>query len=214
MAKFTVYFKYKAIDSYLFDSGVIHIGRDETNNIVIDSLAVAPAHAAVIVREDKSSIKQLNDDYPLVINGQKIKECELHDGDTITIGKHDIVFNSSEPKNHAHEFENALGYGGAEAESVIHDVDHEGHISVASLQVMNGQNIGKVLSLKKAMTRLGSNGSGVVAIAKRKDGYFVSALENVGIIAVNNVPIENHYIKLNNNDVLTINNVSLLFFVT
>ena len=210
MAKFTVYFKYKAIDSYLFENGVVHIGRDETNNIIIDSLAVAPAHAAAIIRDKTCSIKQLNDDYPLIINGQKIKECELNDNDAITIGKHDIIYNSGESDNAESEFENTLGY---KQSSLVHDVDNEGHSTTASLQVMNGQNIGKVLALKKAMTRLGSNGSGVVAIAKRKEGYFVSALENTGAIAVNNVPIEDRYIKLNNNDVLTINSVSLLFFV-
>ncbi|MDP1615137.1 MAG: FHA domain-containing protein [Methylococcales bacterium] len=210
MAKLTVFFKYKAIDSYLFENGIVHIGRDETNNITIDSLAVAPAHAAIIIRDDMSTIKQLNDNFPLIINGQKVKECNLNDNDTITIGKHDIVYNTTESVAKSESFDNTIVFG---KQSFDHDLDNEMHLPPASLQVMNGHNIGKILLLKKAMTRLGSNGSGVVVIAKRKDGYFVSALENIGIIAVNNTPIENNYIKLNQNDVLTINNVSLQFFL-
>ena len=72
MAKFTVYFKDKAIQSKIFDSGVIHIGRDETNDIVIDNLAVATVHAVVIIKEDSCIIKQLNDDFPLFINNEKM----------------------------------------------------------------------------------------------------------------------------------------------
>jgi len=211
MAKLTVFFKYKAIDSYLFEDGIIHIGRDETNNVTIDSLAVAPAHAAIIIRDNVSTIKQLNENFPLIINGQKIKECTLNDNDTITIGKHDIVYSTTESVTQSEEsFENTIVYG---KESLDHHFDGEMHLPPASLQVMNGQNIGKVLSLKKAMTRLGSNGNGVVVIAKRKDGYYVSTLENTGTIAVNNTLIENNYIKLNHNDMLTINNVSLQFFL-
>ncbi len=210
MAKLTVFFKYKAIDSYLFENGIVHIGRDETNNLIIDSLAVAPAHAVIIIRDDESTIKQLNDNFPLIINGQKVKECNLRDNDTITIGKHDVVFNTTLPVDKSQPFDHPVVFG---KESFDHHVDNESHLPPASLQVMNGSSIGKVLSLKRPMTRLGSNGSGVVVIARKKEGYFVSTLEIVGVIALNGIPIENNYIKLNNNDILTINNVSLQFFL-
>ncbi|MCF7986666.1 MAG: FHA domain-containing protein [Methylovulum sp.] len=211
MAKLTVFFKYKAIDSYLFENGVFHIGRDETNNVAIDSLAVAPAHAAIVVRDDGSTIKQLNDNFPLIINGQKIKECVLNDNDTITIGKHDIVYNTTESvaKTQSSEIGNVYG-----RESFEFDPSQEAHLPSANLQVMNGQNIGKVLFLRKAMTRLGSSGVGIIVIAKRKDGYFVSVLESKGTVAVNNIPVGNNYVKLNHNDMLTINNLSLQFFLS
>lgn len=208
MAKLTVFFKYKAIDSYLFDNRVVHIGRDETNDVAIDSLAVAPAHAAIIIRDDVSTIKQLNENFPLIVNGQKVKECTLNDRDTITIGKHDIVFNATDPTEQQQPQELVFEEG-----KPLHNEADSEHIPLASFQVMSGNNIGKVLALKKAMTRLGSSGSGVVAIAKRKDGYFISALENVGKITVNNMPLDNNYLKLNPNDIVVINNVALQFFM-
>ncbi|MDD5412549.1 MAG: FHA domain-containing protein, partial [Methylobacter sp.] len=67
---------------------------------------------------------------------------------------------------------------------------------------------------KKAMTRLGNNGSGVIVISKRNEGYFVSALENIGTITVNNEPLNDQSLKLNNNDILVIDNTSLQFFLT
>lgn len=77
MAKFTVFFKDKPIHSAIFESGVVHIGRDETNDVAVDSLAIAPAHAAVIIRDTNSIIKQLNTEFPLIINGEQLKECAL-----------------------------------------------------------------------------------------------------------------------------------------
>jgi pSer/pThr/pTyr-binding forkhead associated (FHA) protein len=210
MAKLTVYFKYKAIDSYLFENRVVHIGRDETNDIKIDSLAVAPAHAAIVIK-DKCLIKQLNDDYPLIINGQKTKESILNNNDTITVGKHDIVFNDSDPLTNQSEdtldFKDNMPVANATAEH------HDEQIPAASLQVMSGDNIGKVVSLKRAMTRLGNIGSGILVITKRKDGYFVSALENNGTLLINSKPLNESYLKLQQNDVLSINNTTLQFFL-
>ncbi len=210
MAKLTVYFKYKAIDSYLFENKVVHIGRDETNDIKIDSLAVAPAHAVIIIK-DKCLIKQLNDDYPLIINGQKTKESLLNNSDTITIGKHDIVFNDSEPS--INEIEDTLDFKDNTPVASAIDEHHDEHIPAASLQVMNGDNIGKVVSLKRAMTRLGNIGNGILVITKRKDGYFVSALENNGTLLINNNPLNESYLKLQQNDVLSINSTALQFFL-
>lgn len=63
------------------------------------------------------------------------------------------------------------------------------------------------------MTRLGHDGNGVIAIAKRKEGYFVSVLEHSGTITVNNEPLNDKSLKLNTNDVLVIDNTSLQFFL-
>ncbi|MGZ8944104.1 MAG: FHA domain-containing protein [Methylococcaceae bacterium] len=193
----------------MFENKTIHIGSEETNDVTIDSLAVAPVHAAVAIHDGVSTIKQLNNDFPLIVNGQKIQQCNLQDNDMITLGKHDIVYHSTEAVIEPTEsvLDNAVNH-------LNHEIESDLHIPVAGLQIMNGQNIGKLLSLKKAMTRLGNNGSGVVVIAKRKDGYFVSALENSERITVNNKPLNNDSLKLNHNDVLVINNTSLQFFLS
>ncbi len=207
MAKLTVFFKYKEINSYLFENRVVHIGRDETNDVAIDSLAVAPAHAAIIIHDETSTIKQLNDSFPLIVNGQKVKESPLADKDSITIGKHDIVYNTTEAASYS-ESDELVFEDGKHLDS-----DNVAQLRPASLQVLNGSNIGKILPLKKAMTKLGSSGSGVVVISKKRDGYFITALENTGKITINNIPLDNSYSKLNDNDTLAINNVSLQFFL-
>lgn len=206
MAKLTVFFKDKAIHSGLFENGIVHIGRDETNDLTIDSLAVAPAHAVIVIRDADYTIKQLNDEFPLIINGEKIKTCNLNNNDTISLGKHDIVFNTTESVLNSLIDE--------DVKSLNQEIGGRlQHNSVANLQIMNGNNIGKILQLKNSMTRLGHNGNGVIVISKRKDGYFVSVLENSGIITVNNEPLNDKSLKLNTNDVLVIDNTSLQFFL-
>lgn len=208
MAKLTVFFKDKAIYSSLFENGIAHIGRDETNDLTIDSLAVAPVHAVIIVRGDDCTIKQLNDEFPLIINGEKIKACNLNNNDTISMGKHDIIFNTTESVEFS-TASNSLD----DVKSLNQEIDGDLNTLSGNLQIMSGNNIGKILQLKKPMMRFGHDGSGVIAISKRKDGYFVSVLDNNGKITVNNEPLNDKSLKLNTNDVLVIDNTSLQFFL-
>jgi hypothetical protein len=209
MPKLTVFFKDKAIYSGLFKNGIVHIGRDETNDITIDSMAIAPAHAVIVIRDDAYTIKQLNDEFPLIINGKKTKACSLNDNDTISIGKHDIIFNTVKFAA-SDAFESVID---EDVLSLNQEIDNELPIPTANLQIMNGSNIGKILSLKKPITRIGHEGNGIIAILKRKEGYFVSVLENTGTITINNKPLDDKSLKLNTNDVLAVNNTSLQFFL-
>lgn len=208
MAKFTVFFKDKAIDSILFDSGVMHIGRDESNDLTLNSLAVAPAHAAVIIKENACLIKQLNDDFPLIINGEKLKECLLNNNDRITLGKYSLLYNTTElvteiPKNAT-----------PEVSMLNQKIEPNLKLPEANLQVLDGEHIGRILPMKKAMTRLGRNGGGIAVIARRKEGYFISSLENDSSLTINNEPLGDKTVKLNNNDLIVIDNTTLQFFQT
>jgi pSer/pThr/pTyr-binding forkhead associated (FHA) protein len=206
MAKFTVFFKDKVISSSLFDSGVVHIGRDETNNITLDSLAVAPAHAAVIIRESGDVIKQLNDEFPLIINNAKVKEAVLKNNDKILLGKHTIIFNTSE------SVQETFNPPDSDVELLNQEIQNDIQLPEANLQIIDGKHIGRVLPLKKAMTRLGRNGNGVIVIARRKEGYFVSALETNASLKLNNKTLGDQSLKLNSHDVIEIENTSLQFF--
>lgn len=189
----------------MFESGIVHIGRDETNDLIIDSLAVAPAHAAIVIRNDgNNTITQLNDGFPLIINGQKIKGGDLNNNDMITVGKHNIVYSTEELLIQDQPYESK--------KSPDQEIGFGVFMPAANLQIMDGENIGRILPLKKAMTRLGHSGSGVIVITKRKEGYFVSVLENTGDITLNNEPLNDSTLKLNHNDVLVVNKTALQFF--
>ncbi|MFW5443889.1 MAG: FHA domain-containing protein [Methylococcaceae bacterium] len=209
MAKFTIYFKDKAIKSEIYESGVIHIGRDETNDLSIDNIAIAPAHAVVIIKGDNCVIKQLNDDFPLVINHEKCKESVLVDNDKIKMGKHNIIFNTTETIPLVHNINSAV----KDVAALNGKLEEKVNIPDANLQVLDGQHIGRILPLKKAMTRFGHSGSGVVVISRRKDGYYISTLEGDAKISINQQPLGNQTLNLKTNDIVVIDNTSMQFFL-
>jgi hypothetical protein len=208
MAKFTVYFKDKVIQSHIFDPGIVRIGRDETNDLIIDNLTVAPAHAVVIIKEDSCVIKQLNDEFPLFINNEKSKEILLQNNDKISVGKHTIVYNTTESVTPVKNSNSAS----KDVASLNTKLEEKIKIPDANLQVMDGQHIGRVLPLKKSMTRFGHNGADVGVISRRKDGYFISSLDGDPKITVNQTPLGDKTISLNNNDVVVIDSISMQFF--
>ena len=208
MPKFTIFFKDKPIQSSLFETGIIHIGSDDTNELKVDSLALAPVHAVAVIGEKGSLIKQLNENFPLIVNNVKIKEHPLINGDKITIGKHTIVFNTT-------EIVNAVQHNEISAKNHI-DSQQKPELNKtpdASLQILGGKHIGRVIPLKKSMTRLGRSGDGIVVITKRKEGFFISALENDISLTVNHQPIGDSTLKLNQNDLVTIDNNPMQFFI-
>lgn len=211
MPKLTVYFRDKEIESFMFGDGQVRIGRDETNEIKIDSLAIAPAHAVITINDGAASIKLLQDEFPITVNGKKIHESVLNDNDMIALGKHHILFKSG---NSASEFKPIAE--GAENEPPLSAplFGIEPELPNGNFQIMDGENIGKIIPIKKTMVQLGRPGQGIVVVTRKKEGYFVSTLENKGTLTVNGEPIENKIVKLSNNDILGINEKSLQFFLS
>jgi len=210
MAKFTVFFKDKPIHSTIFDTSVIRIGSDDTNDLIIDSLAVAPVHAVVSFNDGQAVIKQLNDNFPLIVNNETSKESALNNDDEISIGKHKVVYNTIETVITPPQPETLAS---KDLKSLNEEIETDVNISEAYLQVMEGKHIGRVIPLKNGMTRIGHNGSGVAAIAKRTDGYYISSLENNDLLTVNKKPLQEQTIKLNEDDQVLVDNTPMQFFL-
>ena len=208
MAKFTVYFKDKPIFSGIYDSGVVHIGRDDTNELVVDSLAVAPAHAVAVIKDGECIIKQLNEKFPLLVNNQPVKQWSLQNNDIINVGKHYIVYNAT-------EFIHGINASTDDPDiQVLNEkLENASKQLEGKLQIMDGPHIGRILSLKKAMTRLGHEGSGVIVISRRRDGYYVSALQGHDGLALNNEPLGDRTVLLQSNDVVIVDKTPMQFFL-
>jgi len=209
MATLTLTFKDNVIRSHRLETDVpIHIGREESNEICIDSLAVAPTHAVVVRNsEGKTVIKQLDGEFPLTVNDLPGHEHQLNEGDRISIGKHVLQFSDTATLQELSQ------------SSQIHPsgLDQEIELSVktaeANLQILNGKHIGRLIPLKRSLTQLGKTGSGIVIIAKRKEGYFLSPLEGEQAISVNSQSLGRQTIRLSSGDTLEIDETAMQFFV-
>jgi pSer/pThr/pTyr-binding forkhead associated (FHA) protein len=210
MAKLTLTFKGKLLQSQPLSDGTFTIGRDEGNDLQIDSLAVAPRHATVHVQGTQRTVTQMNPAYPLIINGDPVTEHELKHGDRIGVGKHQVYFSDSEVglptlRTEPHPAEKRPAP--PESSPFKH-----GAITEASLQVLKGKNIGVVIPLRRAMTRLGTESSGSAVIAHRKEGFFLSALVAANDVKVNDVDVQEESVLLNHGDILKVGGNVLQFF--
>ena len=222
MAKLTLTFKDKLLQVFYLQPDIpVHIGNDETNTVFIDSMAVAPVHAVLLYRDDDNAfIKPLNDQFPIYFNGEPTERHDLESGDKIFIGKHMLQYvvesnNIEMPQDVQPADEDAADESDHQEVDIggIPDYTAEDSSVDANFQVMSGKHIGRVIPLTRGMTRLGKAGSGVVVVAKRKDGFYASSLEGESKINVNGKPFGQDTIKLNENDILEIDNIEMLFFM-
>jgi len=198
MATLTLSFRGTTQKVHRVDSGIITIGRDPDNTLCIDSLAIAPKH--VIIDFDHSDGPKLileDNQYPVLINGKSVDQHQLSHGDLISLGKHTLCYTTDDWDNKALE----------------PPPDFPKPHKEAGLQILNGKNIGRVIPLKRAMTRLGNPGGSIAVIAARKNGFFLSSLEGGERIRVNGQPVGEQTIELTPGDRLEINDNKLLFYV-
>lgn len=212
MAKLTLTFKGKMLQSQTLVDGNYTIGRDEVNDLQIDSLAVAPRHASVTVVGNERMVKQMDPAYPLIINGNQVTEHLLKHGDRIGVGKHQIYFSDTSTSGNGLPVMPPIPGIDEDHDNIPQPVRTGSATMEASLQVLKGKNIGVVIPLRRAMTRLGTESSGSAVIAHRKEGYFLSALVAVNDVKVNGVDVLEESVLLNHGDILKVGQNTLQFF--
>jgi len=100
MAVLSLMYKKKRLENFPIDMGDTFItDRQDTNNIVIDNLAVSFHHAKIESIGHEFLLIDLHSENGSFGNDQCIKAHWLTDGDAITIGKHTVLFSNPKIKN-------------------------------------------------------------------------------------------------------------------
>lgn len=90
-------FKEKIIDKFLMESGqTITIGRKESNDITIDNLAVSGIHARIDSVSATFILTDLQSTNGTFVNEQLVSTHTLRNHDIIIIGKHQLIFDSTD----------------------------------------------------------------------------------------------------------------------
>ncbi len=92
MAKLYLKFKESVIREIILQNGITTIGRNETNDIHIDNLAVSGSHARIIGESGGFTIEDLSSTNGTYINDRRIARQPLVHNAVITVGKHTLVF--------------------------------------------------------------------------------------------------------------------------
>ena len=188
------------------------IGSDPGCTIFIDSLALQPQHAQIDTVENDSVIRDLGTEDGTFIGPAKIEGMHpLKDGDVIRIGKHTLTYSYSEDITNETD---------AVVENITTAVKEEAPIQMEAkektqgwLQIMSGSNLGKTMSLNKAMTNLGKPGISTAVITRRQEGYFISQLEGNHPLLIKNKELGTSSHQLMDGDTIQIGNIKMQFYL-
>jgi pSer/pThr/pTyr-binding forkhead associated (FHA) protein len=100
MPVITLMFKDKKIKEYPIIIGQsLTIGRKKANDIVIDNLAVSGFHAQIDSVSSTFVLRDLDSTNGTFVNNKKKDLHNLKNNDLILIGKHELIFDSSDLKD-------------------------------------------------------------------------------------------------------------------
>jgi pSer/pThr/pTyr-binding forkhead associated (FHA) protein len=93
----TLKFKDKKICDYPIAAGQeFTIGRKSSNDIVIDNIAVSGCHAKIESTSKRFILRDLDSTNGTFVNKEQISIHNLSPNDVILIGKHELIFDSSD----------------------------------------------------------------------------------------------------------------------
>lgn len=202
---------------YELSDGTFTIGSDADNVISIAANDVAPLHAVVYVAGGRSLLRQADGQFPVTLNGEAVREHTLKDGDRIGVGSQMLFY----VEDAVAKVQGSKGGAAPEVPLKMRDalepIPFAGHLPVqegeASLQFLSGGNIGRVLPLRNAMTQLGKAGQdGAALLARRADGYYLTAIDREDGVKVNEKAIGSTTVKLKPGDLLEVGKQTLQFF--
>ena len=100
MPVITLMFKDKKIKEYPIIIGQsLTIGRKKANDIVIDNLAVSGFHAQIDSVSSTFVLRDLDSTNGTFVNNKKKELHNLKHNDLVLIGKHELIFDSSDLKD-------------------------------------------------------------------------------------------------------------------
>ena len=201
------------------------LGRRPYNDVVIDNLAISGEHAVFQMIGSDVVIEDLNSTNGTYVNGKAAKKQQLHNGDTVEVGKYKIKFVSETTSD---GFEKTMmvkaGPGGLAAASPLAQPGGMGDAgarpmasaagfstALASIKVLSGAAAGREVPLTKVVTTIGKPGVAVAAITKRQHGFVVHHVEGAGNPSLNGAPIGTDPVSLKNGDLIELAGTQMQF---
>lgn len=109
MIKMAVRLGGRTLETYNFSDQEIKIGRDSAGDIFLDNPAISRHHCTISINDGKLTLKDEGSANGTYLNETQISsEMELNNGDTISVGKFQIVVGYTNPNKK----EPILNYGG------------------------------------------------------------------------------------------------------
>lgn len=201
MSQVSLLFKDRILSVYqLNQQDDFIIGHAKDCNIPIDSLAISPKHAKISYADHCYSIEAIDNDAIILVNNKKLDAAlHLSDSDTISIGKHTLLFAFDE-----HNEKSPTAQSTAFIKSQ----------SKGWLQYLNGRNMGMSIQIKQNMINISDeNEDNIALISNRSDGFYLSYLKGDETPRLNGINIGEKSTKIGNNSNISIGSQEVLFYI-
>jgi hypothetical protein len=232
MPVITLKFKDTKIKDFTLSEGQnLTIGRRDTNNVVIENLAVSGLHAKIDSIDKGFLLTDLKSKNGTFVNGQLVSTHWLGHGDTVSIGKHTLVFAYQEGE----ERPEASGSGTMDKTMVMDTDKYRDMLSKSATSAagkMRKETATGVLSylaggngeieIKKKLIKVGKDpssdiviggfmtGKTAFTISKRPNGFYLSYVGGMAKPKVNDLVVKESA-RLNEFDIIEIGPVKLQF---
>jgi len=187
----------------------VTLGRHRRNDIVLDHPAVSGEHAVIVTILDDSFLEDLHSTNGTYVNGHRIGKHFLQDGDVIKAAKYELRFIADGIRPLAAA---ALMANAAPAVAPISaPAVSASAVPVCHIEVLNGGNAGKRVTLSKPVTTLGRAGVQVVTITRQADGYLLAHVEGNAAPRVNGAALGPAAHALRDGDVIDLSGTQMAF---
>ncbi len=233
MPKLTLKFKDNVVGEYELETGKsLTIGRIDSNDIVIENLAVSGHHAKVDSVGEGFLLTDLQSKNGSFVNDQQVTSHWLQHNDRIMIGKHVLVFQYLKGEDRP---KTAAAPSGGMDQTMVMDtgqyrkmMEKSGKTAGAGLK---GEPIGVLsylaggegeVEITKKLFKIGKSGSSdlvvgglmtgqtAATISKRPNGYSLSFVEGMAKPKVNGTTVKES-VMLKEFDVIEIGHIKLQF---
>ena len=109
------------LDEVVFQQGTTTIGRASDNSITLDDTAVSSHHAKIVTLFHTSYIEDLDSTNGTLLNGKPVQKRTLHSGDVISLGNHQLLFQSDHDSHKPSETSETMLLKGSEIKQKLNE---------------------------------------------------------------------------------------------
>ena len=226
MAKLVLSRSGSVVFQCFLDAARVGMGREATNQVVIDEPSVSAEHAAIIAVGKDHILEDLNTVHGTLVNGKAVRRHILQHGDIIQFGVYDLRYLNPRATDEAALDRTILisGIKGRPAEPDARSVPGEElrlpsarsarvRFPAAQLRITTGKRAGRTIALDRVVSIVGKPGDAVAVLTRRPQGFFITHVEGRRFPQVNRQTLGKEAHLLRSGDVIEVADEQLEFIL-